>query len=72
MIIAAQGIKDEVEAYGSKLALVEVTIWSPTQTELKYKLIATNFDDELVEEWDFDSKNKAKEAFREYCALASV
>lgn len=72
MITANQEILDEVESCGSTLSLVRMTMWPPSRTKLKYKLIATNFDDELVEEWEFDSKSKAEEAFREYCALANV
>jgi hypothetical protein len=72
VIVANQEILDEVEAFGFKLALVQSTMWSPTRTELKYKLIATNLNDELVAEWEFPSESKAEVAFREYCALASV
>ena len=54
---------DESEIVGGMAKLVEVEMWSPDQSGIKFVIIAADYDHELIEEWEFSDEQKAKEAF---------
>ncbi|MDB4716073.1 hypothetical protein OAF92_00745 [bacterium] len=65
MIEASYEIIDEVHILGGKAALLKVRLWEPNQkkTEFKFKIAASNFDQEFIEDWEFGSEEKATAAF---------
>lgn len=56
---------DEVKVFDGQVSLIKTTIWSPQNTNFKYKLISTDCDLNTVEEWSFDSEESAFEAMED-------
>jgi hypothetical protein len=53
----------ESEIIGGMAKLVEVDMWSPDQSGIKFVIIASDYNHDLFEEWEFSDEQKAKEAF---------
>ena len=60
----------EAEIIGGIAKLVEVEMWSPDQSGIKFVIIAADYDHELLEEWEFTDEQKAKEAFEDLSSKA--
>ena len=69
MIEASHEIMDEVQILGGTAALLKVRLWEPNQKkpEFKFKIAASNFDQEFIEDWEFGSEEEAVEAFGDLC-----
>ena len=61
---------DESEIVGGMAKLVEVEMWSPDQSGIKFVIIAADYDHELIAEWEFTDEQKAKEAFEDLSSKA--
>jgi len=61
---------DESEIVGGMAKLVEVEMWSPDQSGIKFVIIAADYDHELIEEWEFTDEQEAKEAFDDLSSKA--
>ena len=55
----------EAEIIGGIAKLVEVEMWSPDQSGIKFVIIAPDYNHDLFEEWQFSDEQKAKQAFDE-------
>ena len=53
----------EAEIIGGIAKLVEVEMWSPDQSGIKFVIIASDYNHDLFEEWEFSDEQKATEAF---------
>ncbi|MDB4701276.1 hypothetical protein OAF12_06120 [Akkermansiaceae bacterium] len=60
----------ESEIVGGMAKLVEVEMWSPDQSGIKFVIIAADYDHELLEEWEFTDEQKAKKAFEDLSSKA--
>lgn len=67
MIELNHEIIEEVHILGGTAALLKVRLWEPNQkkAEFKYKIAASNHDQEFIEDWEFGSEEEAMEAFRD-------
>ncbi|MDB4772061.1 hypothetical protein OAG12_01830 [Akkermansiaceae bacterium] len=65
MIEASYDIIDEVHILGGTAALLKVRLWEPNQEkpEFKFKIAASNYDQEFIKDWEFASEEAAIEAF---------
>ena len=65
MIEANHEIVDEVHILGGTAALLKVRLWEPNQKgpEFKFKIAASNYDQEFLKDWEFASEEEAVEAF---------
>ena len=69
MIEASYDIMDEVQILGGTAALLKVRLWEPNQKEpqFKFKIAASNYDQEFIRDWEFSSEEEAVEAFGDLC-----
>lgn len=69
MIQASHEIMDEVQILGGTAALLKVRLWEPNQKkpEFKFKIAASNFGQEFIEDWEFGSEEEAVVAFGDLC-----
>ena len=65
MIEASHEIMDEVHILGGTAALLKVRLWEPNQKEpeFKFKITASNYDQEFLKDWEFASEEQAVDAF---------
>lgn len=65
MIEASYDIIDKVHILGGTAALLKVRLWEPNQKkpEFKFKIAASNYDQEFIKDWEFASEEEAGEAF---------
>ena len=65
MIEASHEIMDEVHILGGTAALLKVRLWEPNQLEpeFKFKIAASNYDQEFLNDWEFASEEEAVDAF---------
>lgn len=73
MIEASHEIIDEVHILGGTAALLRVRLWEPNQKEaqFKFKIAASNYDQEFIRDWEFASEEEATEAFHDLCQNAA-
>lgn len=69
MLEASHEIIDEVHILDGTAALLKVRLWEPNQKkpEFKYKIAASNYDQEFIRDWEFPSEDGAVEAFHDLC-----
>ena len=60
----------ESEIVGGMAKLIEVDLWSPDKSGIKFVIIAADYDHELIEEWEFTDEQEAKEAFDDLSSKA--
>ena len=60
----------ESEIVGGMAKLVEVEMWSPDQSGIKFIITAADYHHETFEEWEFSDEQKAKEAFEDLSSKA--
>ena len=72
MLEASHEIIDEVHILGGTAALLKVRLWEPIQEEaqFKFKIAASNYDQEFIRDWEFSSEEEATEAFNDLCQNA--
>jgi hypothetical protein len=72
MIEASHEIIDEIKIFGGTAALLKVRLWEPNQKEpeFKFKIAASNYDQEFLKDWEFPSEKDAVEAFNDLCQNA--
>jgi hypothetical protein len=72
MIEASHEIIDEIQILGGTAALLKVRLWEPNQKEpeFKFKIAASNYDQEFIKDWEFPSEDEAVEAFHDLCQNA--
>lgn len=65
MIEASHEIMDEVHILGGTAALLKVRLWEPNQKkpEFKFKIAASNYNQEFLKDWEFASEEQAVDAF---------
>ena len=61
---------EEAEIIGCIAKLVEVNMWSPNQSGVKFIISATDYHHDLFEEWEFTNEDEAKRAFADLSARA--
>ncbi|MDB2640631.1 hypothetical protein N9Y63_07210 [Akkermansiaceae bacterium] len=61
---------EEAEIIGGTAKLIEVDLWSPDKSEIKYIISAANYHHETFEEWEFPDEKKAREAFEDLSSKA--
>ena len=61
---------EEAEIIGGTAKLIEVDLWSPDKSGIKYIISAENYHHETFEEWEFTNEQKAREAFEDLSSKA--
>ena len=54
---------EEAEVIGGMAKLIEVDLWSPDRSGIKFVISAANYHHETFEEWEFVDENEARGAF---------
>jgi hypothetical protein len=60
----------ESEIVGGMAKLVEVDMWSPNKSGIKFIITAADYHHETFEEWEFSDEQKAKEVFEDLSSKA--
>tara|TARA_B100001057_G_C22760796_1_gene915664 strand:- start:234 stop:452 length:219 start_codon:yes stop_codon:yes gene_type:complete len=60
----------EAEIIGGIAKLVEVEMWSPDQSGIKFVIIASGYNHDLFEEWEFLDEQIVKQAFDDLSSKA--
>ena len=61
---------EEAEIIGGMAKLIEVDLWSPDKSGIKYIISAANYHHKTFEEWEFPDEKKAREAFEDLSSKA--
>jgi hypothetical protein len=72
MIPITHTVIDEIEIIGGTAALIQVGHWKPHQeVEFKFKIIAANYNGDILQEWSFNNEEDAAEAFEDLTQKAA-